>query len=67
MKQRESVVQWMNGILPHLSLSVDASDEELRAILIDGRVLCELLSKLKPEEVMNVMNFAWQPQKKLKS
>ncbi|XP_019155789.1 PREDICTED: kinesin-like protein KIN-14P isoform X2 [Ipomoea nil] len=50
VKQRDTVVQWMNGMLPHLSLSVEASDEELRAILIDGRVLCELLSKLKPEE-----------------
>ncbi|XP_031103922.1 kinesin-like protein KIN-14C isoform X2 [Ipomoea triloba] len=56
VKQRESVVQWMNGILPHLSLSVDASDEELRAILIDGRVLCELLSKLKPEEAGDSTN-----------
>ncbi|KAL7114755.1 hypothetical protein ACP275_04G141700 [Erythranthe tilingii] len=50
-KQRASVVEWLNGILPDLSLPINASDEELRAFLVDGSVLCRLLNKLKPASV----------------
>jgi hypothetical protein len=44
--QRSSLVEWLNGMLPHLSLPLEASEEELRACLIDGTVLCCILKKL---------------------
>ncbi|XP_049399374.1 kinesin-like protein KIN-14K isoform X1 [Solanum stenotomum] len=50
-KQRAKLVEWFNSVLPHLSLPINASDEDLRALLIDGSVLCQLLNKLKPGSV----------------
>lgn len=47
-KQRATLVDWINGLLPYLSLPVNASDEDLRAYLVDGTILCQLLNKLKP-------------------
>ncbi|KAE8681506.1 Ribulose bisphosphate carboxylase (small chain) family protein [Hibiscus syriacus] len=47
-KNREIVIEWLNSILPDLSLPTEASDEELRACLIDGTVLCETLNILRP-------------------
>ncbi|TYH01513.1 hypothetical protein ES288_A09G065100v1 [Gossypium darwinii] len=47
-KQREIVIQWLNTILPDLRLPTEASDEELRACLIDGTVLCRILNRLSP-------------------
>ncbi|XP_060169099.1 kinesin-like protein KIN-14C [Lycium barbarum] len=47
-KQRATLVEWINSLLPYLSLPVNASDEELRAYLVDGAILCQLLNKLKP-------------------
>ncbi|XP_069154901.1 kinesin-like protein KIN-14C isoform X1 [Solanum lycopersicum] len=47
-KLRATLVVWINGLLPSLSLPVNASDEELRAYLVDGTILCQLLNKLKP-------------------
>ncbi|CAK7335545.1 unnamed protein product [Dovyalis caffra] len=44
----QSLVEWLNHILPHLNLPLDASEEELRAYLIDGTVLCSILNKLCP-------------------
>ena len=35
-------------MLPHLSLPLEASEEDLRACLIDGTVLCSVLNKLCP-------------------
>ncbi|CAH9143910.1 unnamed protein product [Cuscuta epithymum] len=49
VKERESLVQWLNSILPHLRLSIKSSEEELRAVLLDGSVLCQLVVKLKPD------------------
>ncbi|KAK4479291.1 hypothetical protein RD792_014802 [Penstemon davidsonii] len=50
--QRGSLVEWLNSILPpYVNLSINASDEELRAFLIDGSVLCLILNKLKPGSV----------------
>ncbi|KAL8478753.1 hypothetical protein ACS0TY_030583 [Phlomoides rotata] len=48
-KQRTSLIEWLNGLLPDHSLPINASDEELRAFLVDGSVLCRILNKLKPE------------------
>ncbi|XP_016555903.1 kinesin-like protein KIN-14C isoform X1 [Capsicum annuum] len=53
-KQRATVIEWISSLLPYLSLSVNASDEELRAYLIDGTILCQLLNKLKPGSIPEV-------------
>ncbi|KAJ0105743.1 hypothetical protein Patl1_17723 [Pistacia atlantica] len=42
------VVEWLNDMIPHLSLPLEASEEELRACLTDGMVLCLVLNKLCP-------------------
>ncbi|KAJ6411408.1 hypothetical protein OIU84_008053 [Salix udensis] len=46
--QRAVTVEWMNSIVPNLNFPVRASPEELRACLIDGTVLLQLLNKLRP-------------------
>nr|QWT43337.1 kinesin-like protein KIN14H [Citrullus lanatus] len=45
------MVEWLNFLLPDINLPLDASDEELRACLIDGTVLCSMLDKLCPGAV----------------
>ncbi|GER45997.1 kinesin-related protein [Striga asiatica] len=50
-KQRTALVEWINCILPDINLPINASDEELRAFLIDGSILCRILNKLKPGSV----------------
>ena len=35
-------------MLPHLSLPLEASEDDLRSCLIDGTVLCSVLNKLSP-------------------
>ncbi|GMJ13529.1 hypothetical protein like AT1G63640 [Hibiscus trionum] len=50
-KDRELVIEWLNTILPDLSLPTEASDEELRACLIDGTVLCKILNILRPDSL----------------
>ncbi|RAL41523.1 hypothetical protein DM860_010317 [Cuscuta australis] len=51
VKRIKNVVQWLKSVLPHLSLPINTSEEELRAVLLDGSVLCQLLDKLKPESL----------------
>ncbi|KAK4842898.1 hypothetical protein QYF36_001445 [Acer negundo] len=46
-----TLIEWLNGMIPHLSLSLEASEEELKACLTDGTVLCSLLNKLIPGSV----------------
>ncbi|KAG6424618.1 hypothetical protein SASPL_115036 [Salvia splendens] len=50
-KQHASLVEWMNAILPDLHLPANASDEEIRDVLIDGSVLCRILKKIKPGSI----------------
>ncbi|XP_017972201.1 PREDICTED: kinesin-4 isoform X1 [Theobroma cacao] len=50
-KQRAVLVEWLNSILPNLSLPINASDEELRANLVDGAVLCKILNRVRPGSV----------------
>ncbi|XP_073295548.1 kinesin-like protein KIN-14K [Primulina huaijiensis] len=50
-KQRGTLVEWLNCVLPDLNLPINASDEELRAFLVDGSVLCRVLNKLKPGSI----------------
>ncbi|KAI4315423.1 hypothetical protein L6164_028235 [Bauhinia variegata] len=41
-----SLLQWINNVLPHLNLPLETSEEELRACLADGFILCSILEKL---------------------
>nr|XP_033513213.1 kinesin-like protein KIN-14P isoform X3 [Nicotiana tomentosiformis] len=50
-KQRAKLVEWLNSVLPHLRLPINSSDEDLRAFLVDGTILCHLLNKLKPGSI----------------
>uniref|UniRef100_A0A2C9WKI9 Kinesin motor domain-containing protein n=1 Tax=Manihot esculenta TaxID=3983 RepID=A0A2C9WKI9_MANES len=44
----EPLVEWLNHMIPYLNLPLEASEEELRRCLIDGTVLCSIMSKLNP-------------------
>ncbi|KAL6518245.1 hypothetical protein OROMI_033946 [Orobanche minor] len=52
--QRATLVEWLNGLLPDLSMPINASDEEVRVFLIDGSILCQILNKLKPGSVTEI-------------
>ncbi|KAL2931373.1 Kinesin-like protein KIN-14P [Bienertia sinuspersici] len=47
VQKRMALVEWINTIVPHFYLSVKASDEEMRASLLDGDILSQILHKLK--------------------
>ncbi|XP_042496777.1 kinesin-like protein KIN-14K [Macadamia integrifolia] len=51
-KQRADLVEWLNGMLPDLRLPLEASEEEIRASLRDGAVLCSVLDRLRPGSVI---------------
>lgn len=53
-KRRSEVVEWLNGLFSDFKLSPNASEEELRARLIDGAVLCAILRRLFPRYVEEV-------------
>ncbi|KAJ4713391.1 Kinesin-like protein [Melia azedarach] len=53
-KQRALLIEWLNSILPNLNFPTRASDEELRALLIDGTALCQILKRLRPVSVNEV-------------
>ncbi|KAG8659199.1 hypothetical protein MANES_02G021900v8 [Manihot esculenta] len=59
----QPLVEWLNHMIPHLNLPLEASEEELRACLIDGTVLCSILSKLNPGLVEMRGNFEPGPEK----
>lgn len=46
--QLASLVNWINAVLPDFNLPLEISEEELRACLRDGSVLCSILDKLVP-------------------
>ncbi|KAI4353565.1 hypothetical protein L6164_002504 [Bauhinia variegata] len=48
---RMILVQWINGLLPSLCLPINIMDDELRARLSNGYVLCQILNKLVPGSV----------------
>lgn len=56
-KQLATLVDWLNRILPNLSLPINASDKELRSYLSDGTVLCRILNKLRPGSVIEVVKY----------
>ncbi|KAG2302908.1 hypothetical protein Bca52824_031559 [Brassica carinata] len=47
-KGHQNLVEWLNQTLPYLSLPWEASEDEVRACLRDGTVLCNLLNQLSP-------------------
>ncbi|KAL5817989.1 hypothetical protein ACOSQ3_026367 [Xanthoceras sorbifolium] len=53
-KQRALLAEWLNDLFPHLNLPIKISDEELRACLIGGTVLCQILKRLKLVSVNEV-------------
>ncbi|KAL6555685.1 hypothetical protein OROHE_006959 [Orobanche hederae] len=53
-RQRATLVEWLNGLLPDLGMPINASDEEVRVFLIDGSILCQILNKLKPGSVTEI-------------
>ncbi|KAG5233977.1 kinesin KP [Salix suchowensis] len=46
--QRAILVEWMSGIVPDINFAAKASSEQLRACLIDGTVLLQILTRLRP-------------------
>ncbi|KAB5531847.1 hypothetical protein DKX38_018517 [Salix brachista] len=46
--QRAILVEWMSGIVPDINFPAKASSEQLRACLIDGTVLLQILTRLRP-------------------
>ncbi|KAJ0048007.1 hypothetical protein Pint_16468 [Pistacia integerrima] len=55
--QRALLVEWLNSILPHLNLPIKASDEELKACLIDGTLLPQILKRLRLVSYKEVGDF----------
>ncbi|KAG6501514.1 hypothetical protein ZIOFF_041395 [Zingiber officinale] len=47
-KRRSDVIEWLNSLFPGLRMPVDASEEELRARLLNGSLLCGILRRLSP-------------------
>ena len=45
------MIEWLNGQLPNLNVSVGSSLEDLRVCLLDGTVLCQILNRLYPGAV----------------
>lgn len=46
--QLASLIKWINAVLPYVNLPLETSEEELRAWLRDGSLLCNILDKLVP-------------------
>ncbi|WOL07311.1 kinesin-4-like [Canna indica] len=59
-KQRE-VIEWLNSLFPGLSLPLEASEEELRARLFDGTVLCGIMKKFSPGYITERRNGNFLP------
>ncbi|KAK9668132.1 hypothetical protein RND81_13G036700 [Saponaria officinalis] len=47
----KNAVEWLNGQLPNLNVPAECSTENLRAFLLDGTTLCQLLNSLSPGAV----------------
>ncbi|XP_028550644.1 kinesin-like protein KIN-14C [Dendrobium catenatum] len=51
--KRRRVVEWLNSLFPSLNIPLEASDEELRALLFDGTVLCGVEKRQDPSAMEN--------------
>ncbi|CAL9052793.1 unnamed protein product [Musa banksii] len=55
-KRRSEVIEWLNGLFPGLNMPLEAYEEELRARLSDGALLCGIMTRFSPgysEEIRN--------------
>ncbi|GAB2219619.1 hypothetical protein Droror1_Dr00007256 [Drosera rotundifolia] len=61
-QRRALLVEWLNQVAPHFYLSVKASEEELRASLLDGVTLYSILIKLKPGYAYEGIDYSQSPE-----
>ncbi|GAB2273914.1 hypothetical protein Dimus_008684 [Dionaea muscipula] len=47
----KSMTEWIHSILPNLDMPLEASEEDTRAWLLDGTILCQILNRLRPGSV----------------
>lgn len=52
-KRRVFVIEWLNNLFPGLDIPLEASEEELRVQLFDGRILCSIVNQLDPNSQAN--------------
>ncbi|KAK4782474.1 hypothetical protein SAY86_016576 [Trapa natans] len=52
-RQKAALVEWLNSIHPNSVLPLQATDEQLRAFLLDGSVFCHIMKRLRPNETEN--------------
>jgi len=57
VQQRMALVEWINTKVPNFYMSVKASDEELRASLLDGDILGHILQRLRYSSIDEVRNM----------
>lgn len=57
-KQILILAEWLRSIFPGLNLPINASDEDLKACLLDANVLSQILNKLKkPGSAKEVLSY----------
>jgi hypothetical protein len=52
-RRRVDAVGWLRSLFPDLPLPPEATDEDLRAVLANGRLLCALLRRLLPGALLD--------------
>ena len=58
-KQILILAEWLRSIFPGLNLPINASDEDLKACLLDANVLSQVLNKLKKPGSAKEVLFNW--------
>lgn len=53
LAKRRSLVEWLNSLFPGLDIPLEASEEELRVLLLDGTVLYGILYQQDPSFLLN--------------
>ncbi|XP_074575167.1 kinesin-like protein KIN-14C [Curcuma longa] len=47
-KRRSDLIRWLNTLFVDLNMPTGSSEEELRALLLEGTVFCGILSRISP-------------------
>ncbi|ONK66404.1 uncharacterized protein A4U43_C06F7490 [Asparagus officinalis] len=63
-KKRSDVVEWLNYLFPDFNLPLEASDEELRALLLDGFVFFGILGRINPAYSGEIQGGEFVPEKR---
>ncbi|ONK66812.1 uncharacterized protein A4U43_C06F12230 [Asparagus officinalis] len=63
-KKRSDVVEWLNYLFPDFNLPLEASDEELRALLLDGFVFFGILGRINPSYSGEIQGGEFVPEKR---